>query len=151
MVNKRILKSNNYSGHSCDLRVISDVHTKSVRNAIWSNEENKIISVSYDQSCALTQFDSLRLVSRFTHTNALTAVSNCVQDNNLVLIGSKNECLLWDTRASTKKAAKLFRSNMGQVIFPFHKTSKSKGSSPKYGTFKIQKSFQYLISNRKGS
>ncbi len=46
LVNKRIFKSNNFSGQTTNLRIINDVHNKPIRNAIWTNDDQNIISGS---------------------------------------------------------------------------------------------------------
>lgn len=45
-----------------NVRVLPEVHTKSIRNAIWSNNATEIVSVSYDQTCALTDVETGYLV-----------------------------------------------------------------------------------------
>jgi hypothetical protein len=45
-------------GYKESVRILADVHTKSIRNAIWSDTESEIVSVGFDQSCALTDAES---------------------------------------------------------------------------------------------
>ena len=134
LVNKRIFKSNSFSGKTTNLRIINDVHTKPIRNAIWTNNDHNIISgiiqlfkkkislslivffkVSYDQSCALVNVETGRLLNRLRYSNILTSVSTTI-DENLMLIGAKNEILVWDVRENNNRPAKIYKSQMGQVI-----------------------------------
>lgn len=113
-------KSNSYSLISNSLTCIYGMHSKPIRNAIWSTDETQVISVSYDQSCALVSVDTGRLLNRFkyqtTPNNHLTAVATCPNDPNCVLLGGFNEVLLWDTRTKDNRvASKVYKSQMGQV------------------------------------
>ena len=38
------------------------IHTKAVRNAIWSPSESAIVSISYDQTCAITDIQTGKLL-----------------------------------------------------------------------------------------
>ncbi len=71
--------------------------------------------VSYDQSCALVNVETGRLLNRLRYSNILTSVSTTI-DENLMLIGAKNEILVWDVRENNNRPAKIYKSQMGQVI-----------------------------------
>ena len=106
------LYKRNSKSQSC-IRVLSDIHTKSIRNAIWSLNETSIISVSYDESCAFTDIETGRLVNSLKHDYILTSVTNHLTDENIVLCGSKDKVFSWDVR--TSKPAKIYKSAMGLV------------------------------------
>lgn len=38
--------------------VLPDIHTKAIRNAIWFNNESEVASVSFDQTCAITNHET---------------------------------------------------------------------------------------------
>jgi hypothetical protein len=97
--------------------MFTDIHSKAIRDAIWSNSEAEIASVSYDESCALTDVESGKEKARLKHNQLLTAICNHMKDENMKLLGSKNEILSWDTRMQTP--CKLYRTQMGQVFFLF--------------------------------
>lgn len=97
------------------MRCLSEIHSRSVRNAIWSNSEAEIVSVSYDQTCALVDVENGKEMARLRHDKHLTAVCNHPKQDNMILIGSKNEILAWDCRTSSKKATKVYKSSMNQV------------------------------------
>ena len=40
------------------MRLFENVHSKGIRNAIWSLNQTEIVSVSYDQTCALTDAEN---------------------------------------------------------------------------------------------
>ena len=40
------------------VRSLANIHSKSIRNAIWNNNETEICSVSFDQSCAITDVET---------------------------------------------------------------------------------------------
>ena len=40
------------------VRIMADTHSKAIRNAVWSNNETEIVSVSFDQSAALTSVET---------------------------------------------------------------------------------------------
>ncbi len=48
----------NLANRNRQVRVLPAVHQKSIRNAVWSINETELVSVSYDQSCALTDVES---------------------------------------------------------------------------------------------
>jgi WD40 repeat protein len=98
------------------LQVLGSVHDKPIRNAIWSNYETEIVSISYDQSCALTDVETGKEVSRFRHSDILTAVSAKPNDEHTILIGSTNCVLNWDTRVNNQtKASKTYAGPVGLV------------------------------------
>jgi len=96
------------------IRTFTDIHSKAVRDAIWSHNEAEIASVSYDDSCALTDVETSKEKARLKHNQLLTAICNHMTDEYIKLIGSKNEILFWDTR--TPKPSKMFKIQMGQVF-----------------------------------
>ena len=106
------LNSFKRKNNSC-VRVISDRHTKAIRNAIWSKNETEIISVSFDESCALSDITTGQEINRLKCDNILTSVATHLDDERIVLCGSKNRIYAWDTR--TSKPAKVYKSAMGQV------------------------------------
>ena len=95
------------------VRSLSNIHSKSIRNAIWSKNETEIISVSFDQSCAYTSVETGLRINRLEHDNILTSVCSHLVDENIVLFGSKDKIIAWDVR--TPKAAKIYKSTMGHV------------------------------------
>ena len=102
-----------YNAQSC-IRVLSDIHTKGIRNAVWSKTETSIVSVSFDESCALSDAESGKLINRFNSESVLTSVATHLVDENIVICGSKNKIFAWDTRTAAKPA-KIYKSSMGQV------------------------------------
>ena len=103
----------NLNTNKMGVSVLSDVHTKAIRNAIWFNNESEVASVSFDQTCAITDPESGQVTNRLQASSILTAVCDHSTDMNTVLIGAKNLVLSWDTR--TNKAANSYKSLMGQV------------------------------------
>ena len=95
------------------IKTFNTIHTKSIRNAIWFNKEAEFVSVSYDQTCAVTDLLTGRVLNRLECKNVLTAVCEHPNELNIALIGSKNEVYAWDTR--TNKISKTYKSRMGQV------------------------------------
>ena len=51
-------KRNSKAANQDCVKVFSDVHTKGIRNAICSTNETEIISISFDQSCAITNIEN---------------------------------------------------------------------------------------------
>jgi WD40 repeat protein len=100
-----------------------DIHSKAIRDAIWSNSEAEIVSVSYDESCALTDIETGKEKARLRHNQLLTTICNNLTDENIKLIGSKNEILSWDTR--TPNPCKIYKTQMGQVNFRIFKYCRS--------------------------
>lgn len=43
---------------SRSVKSFTEIHTKSIRNAIWSLNQTEIVSVSFDQTCALTDIET---------------------------------------------------------------------------------------------
>ncbi len=102
----------NVKNQSC-VRVLANIHSKSIRNAIWSRHETEIVSVSFDESCAYTNVETGQEVNRLKHDHILTSVATHLNDENIVICGSKDKVIAWDVR--TPKISKLYKSMMGQV------------------------------------
>lgn len=96
------------------LTIFPSVHSKGIRNAIWFNDENEIASVSFDQSSAITDISTSKNVNRLEFKCVLSAVCSHPSNNNIMLVGGKNEVHAWDTR--TNKTTHTYKSLMGQVI-----------------------------------
>lgn len=54
---EKVLKNSKTAIQDC-VKVFSDVHTKGIRNAICSTNETEVISISFDQSCAITDIEN---------------------------------------------------------------------------------------------
>ena len=54
---EKVLK-NSKTAIQDSVKVFSDVHTKGIRNAICSTNETEVISISFDQSCAITDIEN---------------------------------------------------------------------------------------------
>jgi hypothetical protein len=63
----------------------------------------------------LINVETGRLLNRIRYSNILTSISTTI-DENLILIGAKNEILVWDVRTNNNKPVKTYQSPMGQVI-----------------------------------
>ena len=48
----------NINNSKLPVLVFDKIHQKSVRNAIWSNQETEILSVSFDQSSAVVNAET---------------------------------------------------------------------------------------------
>ena len=95
------------------VKILDNIHSKSIRNAIWSKNETEILSVSFDQSCAYTNAETGKEINRLKHDNILTSLCSHLVDENIVVCGSKDKVIAWDVR--TPKIAKIYKSMMGQV------------------------------------
>lgn len=95
------------------VRVLSNIHSKSIRNAIWSLNETGIVSASFDETCAFTDAETGKEVNRLRHDFILTSVATHLTDENMIICGSKDKVISWDVR--TSKPAKVYKSSMGQV------------------------------------
>lgn len=101
-------------------QIFDNIHTGGIRNAIWSRYDTEIISVGYDQSCAITDTRTGLLINRFKHDQILSSVCNNPKDDNLIVVGSKHMVLSWDKREDpNKKPCKMYKSVIGQVIRNF--------------------------------
>jgi hypothetical protein len=39
-------------------KIFKNIHSKSIRNAIWSNYETEIASISFDQTCSISDSET---------------------------------------------------------------------------------------------
>jgi WD repeat-containing protein 25 len=88
-------------------------HTKAVRNAIWSLNGTDIASISYDNTCLLSNVETGDEVSRQRLNETPSAIASHPYNPNIYLIGSKNIIYSWDSRVN--KTTKQYKLQMGQM------------------------------------
>lgn len=97
-----------------------DIHSKLVKSVSFSLFEDNFLSVSFDQTSCLTNTETGQIINKLCHSDLLTSLCIHPNDENLALIGSKNEILLWDTRTdkiSKKYKAKSYIGLIQDIIF----------------------------------
>lgn len=97
-----------------------NIHSKLIRSIAYSLYENSFFSASFDQTSCLTDLETSKIISQYSHVDILTNVCIHPENENLVTLGSKNEILLWDTRTSKiskKYKAKSYIGLIQDVLF----------------------------------
>lgn len=105
----------NINDYRKSVLVLDKVHSKSIRNAIWSNQETEIISVSFDQSSVVSNAETGQEINRLKYCSPLSALANHPADENMVIIGAKNEILAWDKRTNKQSRSYKYKSFIGQT------------------------------------
>lgn len=92
-----------------------NIHSKLIRSISFSLYEKSFLSASFDQTSCLTDLETSQIINHFSHADILTNVCIHPENENLVILGSNNEILLWDTRTSKTNKKYKAKSYIGLI------------------------------------